>query len=259
MTEKNPDADFARAKRALLEATARYDEEGERLEARCLKHFRQFVDDPEGRAEELSNAAAEVEALIHSFGLTHASILHCAALAGLNLQASVGFLTMQAVNDSLKSLGTGKTLSKQDYLDVGREMVSMATQAFDLASGAIDLRRATLAEFLGDKVETSAADILASMWAVARANTAEKLLEGLAAQVPGVQPLLTAVKYVNDVREHLDQARPVYRGRGPEDNMFEFRRALVGQGAVLDGIKAAVDAQSDAMVSLRSEFEKRQR
>ncbi len=177
--------------------------------------------------------------LTSQFQSAHAALTTDIAHISVTVQGSAYALMTRVQADAMSAIKTGRKLEEDQFFAAAQQAALIGVRCIDLARFCIDLRRTTLAEFLGDHAEVSISDVLTSMAKVAGRVAAEKAVELM---LPGGPLLVLAIQSIRDVRDNLEASRLVYRGRGPEDDMFELCRALTEQVAMYDRIREAIRA-----------------
>jgi hypothetical protein len=242
------DAELKAAIESFSETAETYDNDGQAVGSRILEHFQTYLDPEERRANEIKAAARDICTSVRLFSSSKK----------LSLQMDVGFvggqmtlfgnaLQLKVISDSMERVGTGKALNLDDYMAPAQQSVELAVRCITIAQKSLELRTTVLAECLGEKVEISGQDILAAMVDVATTGLTKKGLELAGGLFPGVALVLTAFEYYEDVKDRLAEMKSAYRGRGAEDDLFEFRQLILAQDDMVASLRETITTDMAAL------------
>lgn len=243
------DAQLRAARQGFLAALGNYDIRGEQLETRCLQFVERYIAPEEDRAPELQEAAHDSVRLIKQFSSTRASLASDVALTSMALEMYVLHLTRRVIEENVKRLGTGEAADCEQYCVAAKWAAELGIKSIEIAMQCLTLRASLLAEYLGEQETWTATQIVDAMLNSANEIARERVKEAVVTTLlPGSQFFLAALAYMKDVRKRLGEIRD-YRGRGADDAMFDFRRDLREQAALIESLRSSIHENHSALMA----------
>ncbi|WKL55988.1 hypothetical protein Q1W73_09765 [Asticcacaulis sp. ZE23SCel15] len=245
------DTRFEGARRRFLISAENSDTIGRKAIQKCIQHFEKFLDDEDKRAPEIRKAAIDILASIRKFSNIETQLYERAAIGVIAYKSHRIAGTSESIREILEKFATPNPSLSDVHMVRVLWAGECAAEILDQAAHILDLRTASLSEFLQDSVEISATDILKAMQETAKGEVGDRLLDAiLTAVVPPVAIVMQAIKALNALRENVNEVARSYRTRGPEDDMFEFSNHLKDQDALIESTIVAMSTTIDALVAM---------